>query len=320
MNRRVPRGRELRSHLVRRLPTTAELATRAPIVLTQRDDRLLAAVHLHGFLTADLVELAFFPATDDARIWPSSCAYERLRQLWLWEYLERIELPVARVLGGRRPFLYALGRRGLTAVRALQGGTSTAVRTRRLDRLDHVFVDHDLKAAALWAIVCNLLRSRSVRAFRWTPERDLRARRLRVRDPDRPNRWLPFLPDGAFEVVYRDGRVQHVLVEIDMGTLTLERFRRKVCAFEEFLGRGLFERHFRREHFEVAVLTASRRRLEHVWRVVRNEVKQPRWDAYLFTTFEALDPAALQSNAWVSADNRLTGLLYPDSNPTKPSP
>ena len=31
-------------------------------------------------------------------------------------------------------------------------GTATLpVQPRRLDRLDHVFIDHDLKAAALWA-------------------------------------------------------------------------------------------------------------------------------------------------------------------------
>jgi Replication-relaxation len=132
VNRRVPRGQELRSHLVRRLPTAAELATRAPIVLTERDENLLMAVYLHGFLTTELVELAFFPTTDEAR--SSSCAYERLRQLWLWEYLERVDLPVARLLGGRRPFLYALGRRGWR--RSAPDGAVRARRSRRDASID----------------------------------------------------------------------------------------------------------------------------------------------------------------------------------------
>jgi Replication-relaxation len=309
VNRRVPRGQELRSHLVRRLPTAAELATRATIVLTERDESLLIAVHVHGFLTAELIELAFFPTTGDGRSWPSSCAYERLRQLWLWDYLERVELPVARVLGGRRPFLYALGRRGLRAVRAGRGGAGAAVQPRRLDRLDHVFVEHDLKAAALWANVHNLLRGRCVRAFRWTPERDLRARRLRVRDPDRPSRWLPFLPDGAFEVVYRDGRVQSMLIEIDMGTLTLERFRRKVRAFEACVEDGVFARHFQRQDFEVAVLVPSRARLVHLWRATRQEVSRDRTGSYLFATFDALEPSRFARAEWVTAANRVRALL-----------
>ena len=134
-----------------------------------------------------------------------------------------------------------------------------------------------------------------------------------MRDPDRPNWWLPFLPDGAFEVIYRDGRVQYVLVEIDMGTLTLERFRRKVCAFEAFLARGGFERYFHREDFQGAVLTPTRKRLEHLWRVVRDEVREFRWDAYLFASFAALDPMQFPSTKWVSASNHLRGLLYGDT-------
>src|SRR5712691_10538226 len=100
---------ELRGHYVRRLPTPEEISSRSPIVLTERDMLILVAVHQHGFLTADLVELAFFPPSNGSRSSASSQAYERLRDHWLLGYLERVELPVARVLGGRRPFLYSLG-------------------------------------------------------------------------------------------------------------------------------------------------------------------------------------------------------------------
>jgi hypothetical protein len=153
---------ELRGQYVRRLPTPEEIATRSPIVLTERDRELLVAVHRHGFMTTDLVELAFFPPRtgNGIRSSASSKAYERLRELWLWGYLERIELPVARVLGGRRPFLYSLGRQGVAFVETRMGTTALPVQPRRLDRLDHVFVDHDLKAAALWANLRDELRGR----------------------------------------------------------------------------------------------------------------------------------------------------------------
>ena len=85
---------ELRGHYVRRLPTSDEISTRSPIVLTERDRQLLVAVHEHGFLTTDLVELAFFPPSNGSRSSASSKAYERVRDLWLWGYLERVELPV----------------------------------------------------------------------------------------------------------------------------------------------------------------------------------------------------------------------------------
>src|ERR687885_1859749 len=96
----------LRGAFVRRTPTAAELAQRPPLVLTDRDVQILTAIHSHGFLTADLIELAFFPAATDrrpARQPRRPCAtrvYDRLRHLWLWGLLERVERPVARTLGG----------------------------------------------------------------------------------------------------------------------------------------------------------------------------------------------------------------------------
>src|SRR5438477_2032332 len=75
---------ELRGHYVRRLPTLEEISNRQPIVLTERDRQLLVAVHQQGFLTTDLVELAFFPPRNGSRSSASSKAYERLRDLWLW--------------------------------------------------------------------------------------------------------------------------------------------------------------------------------------------------------------------------------------------
>jgi hypothetical protein len=112
---------ELRGHYVRRLPTSEQIETRAPIVITERDRQALVAVYQHGFLTTDLVELAFFPPRNGSRSSASSKAYERLRDLWLWGYLERVELPVARVLGGRRPFLYAIGQQAVPLVESRMG-------------------------------------------------------------------------------------------------------------------------------------------------------------------------------------------------------
>jgi hypothetical protein len=106
-------------------------------------------------------------------------------------------------------------------------GTATLpVQPRRLDRLDHAFVDHDLKAAALWANLAFQLGRHRDCTWLWLGERELRAKRMRVRSPQ-GDYWLPFLPDAYFEVVYPNGKVQTCLVEIDMGTLTLRRFGRR---------------------------------------------------------------------------------------------
>src|SRR6266851_8352687 len=156
-------------------------------------------------------------------------------------------------------------------------GTATLpVQPRRLDRLDHVFVDHDLNAAALWANVKVQLIRRGGCRWLWIGERELRAKRMRVRAPQ-ADYWLPFLPDAYFEVIYPNGNVQCVAVEIDMGTLTLRRFARKVQAFEAALDDGVFRRHFKRDEFEVLVLTSSRRRLQALRQVAaRGGRRSPR--------------------------------------------
>ena len=293
---------ELRGHYVRRLPTPEEIAARSPIVLTERDCQVLVAVHQQGFLTTDLVELAFFPPRCGSRSSASSKAYERLRDLWLWGYLERVELPVARVLGGRRPFLYSLGQQGVALVETRMGTATLPVQPRRLDRLDHVFVDHDLNAAALWWNVKVQLIRRGGCRWLWIGERELRAKRMRVRAPQ-ADYWLPFLPDAYFEVIYPNGDVQCVLVEIDMGTLTLRRFARKMQAFETALEDEVFRRHFKQDDFKVLVVSQSRRRIEALRRVAGRAFPNERHGDYYFSTFgDALTPSAFATATWWDLD------------------
>jgi hypothetical protein len=256
----------LRKQMVCRHPTRAELADRPAIVLTPRDQDLLVHVHKLGFLTAELVERAFFPE-DAARRSRSSCCYERLRQLWLWGYLDRVELPVARVFGGRRPYLYALGRRGVGRVEAVLGG-ERPVQRRRLERVDDLLTEHDLKAAALWAGLRTVVAATGLPGLRWEGEREVRARGWTVKEP-RVRRSIPVVPDAYCELTYPDGSVECVLVEVDMATLPLRRFRTKIAAFERFRDEGLFERRTGYEHFEVWVLAPSRRRVENLRRAAR---------------------------------------------------
>jgi hypothetical protein len=181
---------------------------------------------------------------------------------------------------------------------------------RRLDRLDHVFIDHDLKAAALWANVKVELIRRGGCRWLWLGERELRARRMRVRSP-RGDYWLPFLPDGYFEVHYPNGDIQCVLVEIDMGTLTLRRFERKLLAFETALDDDVFHRYFKRETFEVLVLTHSSRRLASLRNVAARVVPGGRHGDYYLATFDVLEPGAFTGACWQDLDGEtVQGVLY----------
>ncbi len=182
MTNRATATQPISNRMLRQSRTKAEVAKRTPIALTDRDKDILTAIYLHGFLTTELIELAFFPEPSHGRRSPCSRAYDRLQQLWRWNFAERVEQPVARSVGGRRPYLYALGRAGEPVVAQRLGQSVTRVQRRRLDRLSSVFVDHDLRIAAFWANLVALLRSTSARLGRWLPERELRARKVRVYD------------------------------------------------------------------------------------------------------------------------------------------
>ncbi len=231
-----------------------------------------------------------------------------MRALWLWGYLVRVEQPVARSLGGQRPYLYTLGRRAVPVVQARRAADWHPVRVRRLERLDPDNVEHDLQAAALWANLTAVLRGSRVRRFRWIPERELRARKLRVPDPD-SRHWLPFLPDGLYEVTYPVWEPRPTLVETDTGSLTLERFRRKVRAWEAYLDTGRFRRAFKRDSFEVVVLARSEKRMQHLWAEARAHVPDDRWWAYRFATWDALGPAKFGGACWVDLERSWSPLL-----------
>jgi hypothetical protein len=300
----------LRQQMVRRLPSAAELERRRPLALTPRDAAILAAIATHGFLTAELVDLAFFPGVPVERHVLISRANRRLRRLWLWGLLERIELPISRVLGGRRAFVYALTAQGAAFVAAGLGTPAATFVAPRLDRRDDCFSAHDQRLAALWAQMQAMTHSGSLRACRWTPERELRALNLLVQDPD-TGRALPVLPDGYVELEYADGTVQCCMVEIDMGTLELWRFRRKLRALELYLAQGLFSRDWGRRGFEVLVLTTSQERLEHLWQVGRRAVPETAWPWYSFALLEVLGSRErFGGKVWQTLRGDRTGLLY----------
>lgn len=343
----------LKGYLALRTPTSTELARRRSLVLTDRDREILAAVHLHGFLTADVIERAFFPDLAPGRQSRCSALYHRLRLLWLWRYLDRIVLPAVRGVGGSRPLLYTIGPQAHGAVAAVDGQTHHGSRwyRPRLDRLDDQFLDHNLIAAALWANLHARLTAQlsmgHIHAWTWESERALRARHLRVKDPSR-RQTLPFVPDAYFEVEYapteersmagatgvaparqqaetlaalrtveasdyrasRTGLTQCVVVEVDMGTLTLRRFKRKVQAFELALEQGVFAREWGRAEFEVVVVTSSQKRLEHIWQAAHSVVRPERWSWYSFATLEALETTRFGDHVWRTLEDQHVRLLY----------
>jgi hypothetical protein len=298
---------EFQGHLVRRTPTSEELARRASCRLSPRDLDILAAVGVQGLLTAELVGLAFFPPKRSDPRHASSRAYARLRQCWLWGYLDRYVLPAPRGSLGGVPDLFALGGEGVRLVTRHRPGMLPPAHTRAED-LDVRFVQHELTVATVWACLQALVRAGRLGACRWTPERAWRAANVRV--PAGLNRQaLRVLPDGSAELAYPDGAVRSCAVEIDRGTLSEERFLRKLRSWERYVtaslpgGDDAFDASF-------VVLTETWDGLTARWQAGRQVVPEAHWGRYLFGTTELLTVERFGADqAWLALTGEYCALL-----------
>jgi hypothetical protein len=257
--------------------------------------------------------VAFFQPTEDRHTDQCTHANERLRQFWLWGYLDRIELPAPRGFPGRKPVLYGLTSFGLRYLRQQPALTEGRPYRPRSDRKNPLFVPHNLEVAALWANLQPLLATGQLTGCRWVPERLLRGRKVRIKDAV-TGRWLPVVPDAYVELTYPDGAVQCCMVEIDRGTHTLDAFARKMRSFEGYWASGKFSRQWQRPAFEVLVLTHTKRRLDNLWQASRDVVPADAWSWYSFATFGSLTPDKFSGSVWRTLEDRWVSLLYaPDS-------
>ena len=78
-----------------------------PVVLTDRDERILVALHQNRVLTAELVGWAFFPASGGRRRSPSSSAYDRISRLFAAGYIGKLRFP-SPLGGGSYPQVLVL--------------------------------------------------------------------------------------------------------------------------------------------------------------------------------------------------------------------
>ena len=73
----------------------------------------------------------------------------------------------------------------------------------------------------------------------------------------------------------------------------------------------MFYKHFKRDEFEVFVLTRSERRLEALRRTTESVVHSSRLGDYVFATFDALEPDDFPDWEWCDVDGEpCYGVLY----------
>src|SRR6185437_13275243 len=160
-----------------------------------------------------------------------------------------------------------------------------------------------------WANLMAALRGTTGTVSRWIPERVLRGKKVVLRDPDN-NYRLPVLPDAYFVLSYVDrAEVQACFLEVDMGTLTRERFARKLRAFRLYQTLGLAEEHWGERWLHVLVIVPSVARRKELMALAKETLHDSWWPWIGFLTVAGLDPLGFDQAAWWWLDGDRRRLL-----------
>ncbi len=177
------------------------------------------------------------------------------------QYLNRRYLPA---VAGTMRALYVPG---LAAEAVVGDSTAGGEVRRRLATLSNLFVAHQLEVTE----VRLMFRPPACHVDRWLSERDLRDCQLGI------------VPDGHVEYSLATGQFGAFL-ELDRGTETLDRWRRKVAAYTKLADSPRYRQLFNRTYFRVLAIAPSSMRLDHLCRVTAQVTDKVFW----FTTLRSL--------------------------------
>ena len=221
-----------------------------PLALTKRDVLMLALVSDYRFLTTFQIQALVGGSKHNVS--------ERLSRLFQHGYIDRPDHQRELRSEGQRVLVHALGAKGARLLIERSGETGSPPRHLAEDNrtAKRVHLAHTLMVSQFR--VCLTLacqRHASIDLALWEiPERAL-ARVLLA------GRRVPVVPDAYFILRDADGHTAHFYLEADRGTMTHDRFLRKLQAYWRANSSGsssLFPRSFR-----VLSITLSQARMEN---------------------------------------------------------
>lgn len=235
-----------------RVPRNRRVEEYQRMVLTERDREIVAAVYENRFLRRDQIERLFFTTT--------AACNARLVKLYQHRLLDRLYLPVEI---GSSQAVYALDKGGAELLAGkLHVPPSSLGWRRKHNRVEFFFLEHTVGVAELNVAMQVALQKRSdVKLLFFKREGFLQ--RERVQDPDDWEETLPVAPDAFFGLEQPQGR-SFFFVEVDMGTESLKRIRRKLAAYQEYWRSGAYQERYGFRNFRVLVIAEGADRLANL--------------------------------------------------------
>jgi len=262
------------------------------LILQPRDKDIICAVYEYRYLSRDQIQrLVSFHCVTKANI--------RLRKLYDCHFLSRLFLPTS--LGSSKA-IYFLGNKGIDIVTEILGIDPLIVRKeqKQASQVKDLFLNHHINLNEVRIAFTKAIQEHpTMKLERWIDDHHCLQEYDRHGSGQRVKR--AFRPDGYFRFWHKE-RLYSYFVELDMATMSHQRFQAKVKEYVEFARSGHYQKIFRVQYFRVLVIAPSVQRMINLKKTVEAVTDKIFW----FTTLKKITSDDSFGPIWLRAGH--TGL------------
>lgn len=280
------------AEMKQKLPRYGRVPNPPSMRLTERDTRILEAIHAYdGVLSFSQIQRLFFTGKSQTE--------QRLKLLYQNGFLARPEEDQRRRLPG---MIYWLDKKGAELVASLNGTPLPEFYWRKEPRWFQL--EHDLTVTDFRLDLFEACRQDAhIGLENWIPESEFWAYPDKVTYSYQDKKMNRFIrPDGFFMLNLGEHRIRYLL-EIDRSTEDNPRFfREKILPGMAYLKSEAYEKRFGHRSGRWLVVTTGERRLANML----SQARQAKVNGlFYFTTFDKITPETLlQSPIWKRADRK----------------
>lgn len=254
--------------------------------LQPRDMEILRCLKDYRYLTSSQIAERFFGQ--------KSACDRRMRKLYDQGLVERIERPVAQ---GKMELIYTLYSKGADLLAQELGVTKGELGwSKRWINPTELYLEHELLITSFhFELEQAILKKDGYQLEQWS-----HWEKLKTVDRSIPvgRRKVELIPDAYFTIKTPEG-IADFFLEADRGTEPVDRFLRKLQAYQTYWDRGEFKREFGGEIFRVLTVTVSENRLHSLVKAAR---KIDQASLFWFTTVNACLQETIFERVWLTAE------------------
>lgn len=272
----------------KKIPRNKRVGFAPRMVLTKRDKRIILAVYENRYMSRNQIRSLFFNVT--------SMTNERLMRLYQHGYLDRLYPPVSF---GSTQAVYGLDRKGADLVAKELGIQKEAINWKKRNaKVEFLFLEHTLAISEFRVYLELAVREKNdIEILFWKGQG--KSLNDRVKDPDRKSKYLLVTPDAFFGILTPNGKA-YFFLEIDLGTESSQKFKKKIIAYRQYWKSGKYQEKYGFKSFRVLTITTSEKRLNNLVATARNCGAK---GMFIFTTQDLTKPTKIFGKIWLTPVN-----------------